>query len=245
MESDSHVEVVERSWLLLGQENPALPSQQGGATGQPELIGVTPTGRMIWLNFDAHRHSAEHYMERYYEHHSRLDLNQPITDLEAALDAAVPGSEHSEHLFGLKVCLDKVIHDVYLMEELLTYVQEVRKETDRPKQSGIPGVAAAGSLATITASAAFLPAKIATWVALSSVGVAVSTVMVGWAIWPRDINRHYETLQDQIQAFRLAVERFDQAEINKQQQRVLRGNTYAHLRSDLMFHWPNNDNVYT
>lgn len=81
MESDSHVEVVERSWLLSGQENPALPSEQGGATAQPESIGVTPTGRMIWLNFDAHRHSAEHYMKRYYEHHSRLDLNQPITDL--------------------------------------------------------------------------------------------------------------------------------------------------------------------
>ncbi|KAK0671584.1 hypothetical protein QBC41DRAFT_55150 [Cercophora samala] len=229
MDLDSTVEVHERSNLLSPQSDPATPS--------PGLLGVTPTGVAIWRTFETRRSSAEWYLDRYYEHLNALALNEPIANLDAALAAAAPGTHQSQHLNGLKVCVDRVIRDVFMMEEILAYVQEVRSELDAPKQLAIPGVAAVGSLTTIGASAWFLPAKIATWVALSSVGVAVSTVMVGWTLWPRDLNKHYQGIQTRIQSFRCAVERCDVVEINKQQI-VLEPKTFAHLKSDLMYHWP-------
>ncbi|KAK0736755.1 hypothetical protein B0T21DRAFT_348780 [Apiosordaria backusii] len=237
MDSDAEVEVIERSSLLSSQSHSAIPPRQGEQV-PPELIGVTPTGRALWLNFDARRDSAEWYLKRYYEHLSELDLDEPIRDrVAAAADAAIPGTRQSKHLHGVLVCADDVIRNVKLMEELLAHVQEVRIESEPPKQLSLPGVATAGSLATMTASALLLPAKIATWVALSSVGVAVSTVMVGWAIRPRDLKKHYETLQARLQSFRSAVEQCDDDEIKKQQH-VLNPKTFVHLRSDLMYRWP-------
>lgn len=99
----------------------------------------------------------------------------------------------------------------------------------------------ASSLTNIAVSAWLFPAKIAIWVALLSIGVAVLTGIVGYALWPRDLNKHYQSKHARIQILRRAVEeQYDVVEINKQQT-LLRPKTFAHLKSDLMYHWPKED----
>lgn len=215
--------------------------QSNAASPSPELLGLTPTGVALWRTFETRRSSAEWYLSRYYEHLNVLEPNEPIEDLDAAIHAAVFGTHQSQHLTGLRVCADRVARDVFMMQEILAYIQEVRSSSNAAKQLAIPGIAAAGSLTNTAVSAWLFPAKIAIWVALLSIGVAVLTGMVGYALWPRDLNKHYQSKQARIQILRRAVEgQYDVVEINKQQT-LLKPKTFAHLKSDLMYHWPKED----
>lgn len=139
--------------------------QSNAASPSPELLGLTPTGVALWRTFETRRSSAEWYLSRYYEHLNVLEPNEPIEDLggfpfpiisctsisytsavhvDAAIHAAVFGTHQSQHLTGLRVCADRVARDVFMMQEILAYIQEVRSSSNAAKQLAIPGIAAAG-----------------------------------------------------------------------------------------------------
>lgn len=139
--------------------------QSNAASPSPELLRLTPTGVALWRTFETRRSSAEWYLSRYYEHLNVLEPNEPIEDLggfpfpiisctsisytsavhvDAAIHAAVSGTHQSQHLTGLRVCADRVARDVFMMQEILAYIQEVRSSSNAAKQLAIPGIAAAG-----------------------------------------------------------------------------------------------------